>query len=170
MHSRCSRALHSQLTPLRSLLFCSSLADRWHAAHSSTIAPANGAAEESLHHHRPSSSARMHTNVRRSSPREEHCCTPVTVAAPDACSLHLFVLLAFSSDHNVGLCAGWSLGVIYCSEVTRALLLLEHGPTLTKRLRTLTIDQTHLIAMGAADAVQGANGGCSNSGSQAEGN
>ncbi len=44
--------------------------------------------------------------------------------------------------------------MIYCSEVTRALLLLEHGPTLTKRLRALSIDQPHIIATGVADAVQ----------------
>ena len=50
-------------------------------------------------------------------------------------------------DHTVGLSATWDRGTIYCSSLTKALLVLEHGPQLADKLRALDTDQTHLIVV-----------------------
>ncbi|MDR3736664.1 MAG: hypothetical protein P4L10_14165, partial [Acidobacteriaceae bacterium] len=51
------------------------------------------------------------------------------------------------SDHTVGLSANWSLGTLYCSHVTRALLLLQFGAAagLDRRIIALDTEQPHTI-------------------------
>ena len=55
------------------------------------------------------------------------------------------------SDHTAGLSADWNLGRIHCSPITKAILALQFGPALNRRLVALELDRTHVIELQASE-------------------
>ena len=63
-----------------------------------------------------------------------------------------YFLTHMHADHYKGLHDEWCRGVIYCSEVTR-LLLLRKWPTLRNRVKCLVVDDTVTIHLAQQELV-----------------
>ena len=74
---------------------------------------------------------------------------PPSSSSTSSSSPLVFLLTHYHADHISGLSARFSLGPIYCSAVTRSLVLLDF-PRLRSLLRPLTLEERHSITVPGA--------------------
>ncbi len=60
------------------------------------------------------------------------------------------------TDHMIGLSSTWCRGIIYCSEITRELLLIEY-PSLTNYIKSLPTEQSSIIELVLTNKNNNAN-------------